>query len=214
MAVITVAPDQNVFNRNYKGSTLYTRHNSVLMRKKHITKHYPVNDVIVARRLLKESAITYKNLSDEDKQTWIDYQILHPEYKSSIDFMIKLNIESNIIYETIFHPIESIDPGSTTPTPPTVTILSASRANSNFTFEWSPPVAEGFRFRLFLICTFGAPATPFSSYSIRLDCPADYSPYTLYRYLIPTADYINVKGTLVNLDSIESPFGPVFSYEI
>jgi len=214
MAIITVIPGQNVFNRNYRGSTVYTRNNTVLVRKKHITKPSPQNKIVFTAKLLKESAVRYENLPSVDKQTFDDYVILNPSFKSGINVMVKINISSNYSIKDTFIPITSIEPESSVPDSPILNIYDFSSINDTFDIEWEPAIEPNSKIRFFLICTENSPASSNIYFPFYLIATAtDYSA-TIYFPNLHFYNFINIKATYVNPDGIESPYGPTEIYAI
>jgi len=214
MAVITVAPDQNVFNRNYKGSTLYTRHNSVLMRKKHITKHYPINNVVFSSQLLKKTAIAFKNLSDENKASWASYVVLNPEYKSGINVMTKVNLSSNYALKSSFIPIDSIVPESEPPISPEPYILTWDHDTDTFLAEWEPFVDPGTNFKLFAVFTDGAPCPADTYHPFLLICDASTYSINIYKKTLWAYEYISIKAVYVNPSGLESTLSDRFVFSM
>ena len=214
MTKLIVAPSQNVFNRNYKGSSLYTRNGATVMRRKYTTKPLPQNKVVFTSDLLKTSAINYKNLSPTDSQTFDDYVVLHPEFKSAINVMVKINISSNYSLKTTYTPIRSIDPNSPNPVFPTVNIYSYDSEKNCFEIEWEPAIEAGSKIRLFLLCTYGSPALPSVYLPFFLEESAALGSVNVFFRNLNTYDFINIKAKYVNPYGLESPYGDTEVYAI
>jgi len=214
MAKLIVSPGANVLNRNYKGSTVYTRNNTVLMRQKHTTNHDLFKKNTFTSRLLKLSTTTYESLDPYYKQTFDDFVSLNPSYKSGINVMTKVNISANTADKTTFSPITEISPSSSPPSAPVLNILSVDKPSTRFVVSWSPLVDPIFTFRLFINLSYGSPSNSYSFFSSYASYPANSSPQTVVNYQIQYYTYVNIKAKFSNNDGLESPFSAVSSHLI
>ena len=214
MAKLFVTPGANIFNRNYKGSTVYTRNNTVLLRQKHITSQNPQNKIVFTSQLLKKSVIDFTNLNSSDRQSWDDYLVLNPQYKSSINIMTKVNISRNFSVKDTFVPTTSIDPASVPPVSPILTISGYNPSQNLFDVYWEPSIIAGSKIRFFILCTFGSPAPSTSYFPFFLQATASYKYRLVYFLNLNTYDFINIKAKHVNPDGLESPYCSIETYAI
>ena len=214
MAKLFVTPGANIFNRNYKGSTVYTRNNTILLRQKHITSQNPQNKIVFTSQLLKKSVIDFTNLNSSDRQSWDDYLVLNPQYKSSINIMTKVNISKNFSIKYSFNPTTSINPASEPPDFPILNIYNYNFNNNTFDIEWEPSIVANSQIRFFILCTYGALAPSSTYFPFHSISSASYDFSTLFFPNLRFYDFINAKAKYVNPDGLESIYGPIETYAI
>jgi len=214
MATLTIIPGQNIFNRNFKGSTVYSRNGSTLLRRKHITKHYPQNKSVFTSHLLKTSAISYNSLSSPKKQSFDDFVALNPEYKSGINVMTKINILSNYADKTVFNLIDSINALAVPPVTPSISIDSVSKVNKTVSVSWGPATDPDAYIDFYYVRSFSVPVPSSSFFGYLSRSSACLYSNTLFVPLLDYYDFISLKASYTNADGLISSLSAISYHSI
>jgi len=214
MAKLIVASFQNVFNRNYKGSTLYVRNGITLMRRKHITKPLPQNNVVFCSDLLNTAVVDYKSLSSAKKQTFDDFVTLNPEYKSGVNVMAKINIQSNYANKSEFTLIDSINSLAVPSAAPIINITSVSKSNKTVSVSWGPSAVIDTKIDFFYYRSFFVPVSPSYYFGHLIRSDACFYAGT---FRVPSLDiynFINLKAKYTGPENLSSPLSAVVYHSI